>query len=194
MITIAANLPIHRICWLFYNSTMSRAIFFTRNEKLAMLKIMIDISNHYKERLPLAFQIIQRKSVALLGSLNGVSEAEFMLLTEVLGVVNNFKHDENKIDFIKALLAEMLQTSHFGSFTKYENSNYDDDSELMETFRSEWSYIYQLLKEIIFVADKNNSFTITLISWRYVRKHFKTWTMLEKQGSTECQDEIHTAF
>ena len=173
---------------------MSRVIYFTKNEKLAMLKIMIDISNHYKERLPHASQIIQKKSVALLGLPNGKIDAKSMLLTEALELVNNFKHDENKINFIKELLAEMLQTSHFGSFNKYENSNYTDDCELMEEFKGEWNYIYQLLKEIILAVDKDNGFTVTLISWRDVSTYFKSWTVLEKEEATEYQYEIDITF
>ena len=45
---------------------MVRRISFNINEKLAMLKVMIDISNHYIDRLPHAYQIIQRESETLL--------------------------------------------------------------------------------------------------------------------------------
>lgn len=84
---------------------MSRVIYFTKNEKLAMLKVMIDISNHYSERLSHAAQIIKRKSETLLELSNGVEEANNMPLEEALDIVNEFKNDENKIDFIKELRA-----------------------------------------------------------------------------------------
>ena len=166
---------------------MERVIHFTKNEKLAMLKILIDISNHYSERLPHASQIIRKKSIALLELSDGVEEASSMPLTKALDIVNEFKHDKGKIDFIKELLAEMLKTSHFGAFYKYENCYCDDSEELMEEFRAEWSYIYQLLREIILVGDEQDLFTIELISWRYVYMHYKSWVVLE-----ECQHGIST--
>ena len=159
---------------------MSRVIYFTKNEKLAMLKVMIDISNHYSERLPHAAQIIKRKSETLLELSNGVEEANNMPLTEALDIVNNFKHDENKIDFTKELLAEILLYTHYGALHKYETFDYEDDYDLMDEFRTEWSYIYQLLKEIILVGDTKDLFTIELISWRYVCRHFEDWVVLEK--------------
>lgn len=159
---------------------MARTISFNIDEKLAILKIMIDISNHYSERLPYASQIIRRRSETLLELSNGVEEANNMSLAEALAIVNNFKYNEDKIDFIKEQLADMLQTSHFGAFQKYENSDYDDDSELMDEFRAEWNYIYHLLKEIILAGDEKDLFTIGLISWRYVNQHFENWIVVDK--------------
>ena len=172
---------------------MARIIYFNIKEKLAILKIMIDISNHYSERLPYAYQIIRRRSETLLELSNGVEEANNMPLAEALDIVNDFKHNEDKIDFIKELLADMLQYSHFGAFHKYETNDYDDDGELMDEFRIEWSYIYQLLKEIILVGDAKNLFTIELISWRYVYKHFEDWVVVAKQDENyqeKKDDEI----
>ena len=172
---------------------MARTIYFNLNEKLAMLKIMIDISNHYSERLPYAYQIIRRRSETLLELSNGVEEANNMPLAEALDIVNDFKHNEDKIDFIKELLAEMLQHSHFGAFQKYENFDCDDSDELMNEFRIEWNYIYQLLREIILVGDAKNLFTIELISWRYVYKHFEDWVVVAKQDENyqeKKDDEI----
>ena len=169
---------------------MARTIYYNLNEKLAMLKIMIDISNHYSERLPYASQIIRRRSETLLELSNGVEEANNMLLTEAVDIVNDFKHNEDKIDFIKELLAEMLQHSHFGAFQKYENFDCDDSDELMNEFRIEWNYIYQLLREIILVGDAKNLFTIELISWRYVYKHFEDWVVVELQDEKLSKEKI----
>ena len=167
---------------------MARTIYFNINEKLAMLKIMIDISNHYSERLPYASQIIRRRSETLLELSNGMEEANNMPLTEALDIVNDFKRNEDKIDFIKELLAEMLQYSHYGAFQKYENSDYDDSYELMDEFRTEWNYIYQLLREIILIGDAKDLFTIELISWRYVYKHFEDWVVTDEKDKN-CQEK-----
>lgn len=167
---------------------MARTIYFNLNEKLAILKIMIDISNHYSERLPHAYQIIRRRSETLLELSNGVEEANNMPLAEALDIVNDFKHNEDKIDFIKELLAEMLMYSHFGAFHKYETNDYDDDGELMDEFKVEWDYIYQLLREIILVGDTKDLFTIELISWRYVYKHFEDWIVTDEKDKN-CQEK-----
>lgn len=165
---------------------MSRTIYFTKNEKLAMLKVMIDISNHYNERLPHAAQIIKRKSETLLELSNGVEEANNMPLEEALDIVNEFKRDKNKIDFIKELLAEILLYTDYGALHKYETSDYLDEDEdydneeydLIETFRDEWRYIYLRLRELIAVIDEED-FTAELISWRCVRMHYEDWVVLE---------------
>ena len=164
---------------------MSRVIYFTKNEKLAMLKVMIDISNHYSERLPHAAQIIKRKSETLLELSSGVEEANNLPLEEALDIVNEFKNDENKIDFIKELLAEILLYTHYGALHKYETSdyldeegNYDNEYDLIGTFRDEWRYIYLMLRELIAVIDED-TFTAELITWRDVCKHYESWVILE---------------
>lgn len=172
---------------------MAKTIYFNLKEKLAMLKIMIDISNHYSERLPYASQTIRRRSETLLELSNGVEQANNMSLTEALDIVNDFKDNEDKIDFIKELLADMLQYSHFGAFQKYENFDYDDDSELMDEFRTEWNYIYHLLREIILVGDAKDLFTIELISWRYVYKHFEDWIVIDKQNGNYPEKKEYEA-
>lgn len=166
---------------------MSRVIYFTKNEKLAMLKVMIDLSNHYNERLPHAAQIIKRKSETLLELSNGVEEANNMPLEEALDIVNEFKNDENKIDFIKELLAEILLYTHYGALHKYETSdyldeegNYDNEYDLIGTFRDEWRYIYLVLRELIAVINEDD-FTAELISWRCVRMHYEDWVVLEER-------------
>jgi hypothetical protein len=61
---------------------MARTISFNIKEKLAMLKIMIDISNHYSERLPYTSPIIRRRFETLLELSNGVEEATNMSLAK----------------------------------------------------------------------------------------------------------------
>ena len=42
---------------------MANTIYLKKEEKLAMLIIMVDISNHYNERLPDAFKTIQETAI-----------------------------------------------------------------------------------------------------------------------------------
>ena len=110
-----------------------------------------------------------------------------MPLEEALDIVNEFKHDKNKIDFIKELLAEILLYTDYGALHKYETSdyldeegNYDNEYDLIETFRDEWRYIYLRLRELIAVINEDD-FTAELISWRCVRMHYEDWVVLEER-------------
>ena len=96
---------------------MAKTIVFNINEKLAMLKIMIDISNHYIERLPDAFKVIQ-ETIALLKLPNGIAEVDNMSVSEAQDIINAFRYDSLKRNFLKELLGKMLQFSDFGAFIK----------------------------------------------------------------------------
>ena len=54
----------------------------------------------------------------------------------------------------------------------------------MNAFKSEWSYVYQLLGDIISFGDKEDKdlFTIDMISWRYIHQYFEDWIVADKQG------------
>lgn len=59
-----------------------------------------------------------------------------------------------------------------------EEGNYDNEYDLIETFRDEWRYIYLMLRELIAVMDED-TFTAELITWRNVCKHYGNWVVLE---------------
>ena len=84
-------------------------------------------------------------------------------------------------------MAEILLYTHYGALHKYETSdyldeegNYDNEYDLIETFRDEWRYIYLRLRELIAVINEDD-FTAELISWRCVRMHYEDWVVLEER-------------
>ena len=83
----------------------------------------------------------------------------------------------------------MLQFSDFGIFKKLEDEEYEVDAEdIMNAFKTEWNYVYQLLGDIILFGDKEDKdlFTIDMISWRYIYMHFEDWKVVDKQD-VNCQ-------
>lgn len=167
---------------------MARTIDLKKEEKLAMLKIMVDISNHYNERLPDTFKTIQETAI-LFNMPNGIVEVDSISVSEAQNIIDTFKHDSHKRNFLKELLGKMLQFSDFGIFKKLEDEEYEVDAEdIMNAFKTEWNYVYQLLGDIILFGDKEDKdlFTIDMISWRYIYMHFEDWTVVDKQD-VNCQ-------
>ena len=172
---------------------MARTIYLKKEEKLAMLKIMVDISNHYNERLPDTFKTIQETAI-LFNMPNGIVEVDSISVSEAQNIIDTFKHDSHKRNFLKELLGKMLQFSDFGIFKKLEDEEYEVDAEdIMNTFKTEWNYVYQLLGDIILFGDKEDKdlFTIDMISWRYIHQHFEDWIVADKQGENNQEKKEH---
>ena len=169
---------------------MAKTIVFNINEKLAMLKIMIDISNHYIERLPDAFKVIQ-ETIALLKLPNDTVEVDNISVSEAQDIINAFKYDSLKRNFLKELLGKRLQFSDFGAFKRFEDEEDELDTEdIINEFKEDWSYIYKLLGDIILVGDKEYKvlFTIEMISWRYIHQYFEDWIVTDEKDKN-CQEK-----
>ena len=169
---------------------MARTISFNINEKLAILKIMIDISNHYIERLPNAFKVIQ-ETIPLLKLPNDIIEVDNISVSEAQDIINAFKYDSLKRNFLKELLGKMLQFSDFGAFKRFEDEEDELDTEdIINEFKEDWSYIYQLLGDIILVGEKEykDLFTIEMISWRYIHQYFEDWIVTDEKDKN-CQEK-----
>ena len=172
---------------------MARTIYLKKEEKLAMLRIMVNISNHYNERLPDIFKAIQETAV-LFNMPIETSEVDKMSVSEAQNIIYAFKYDSLKRNFLKELLGKMLQFSNSGIFQKIEDEDYEVDAEdIMNAFKSEWSYVYQLLGDIISFGDKEDKdlFTIDMISWRYIHQHFEDWIVADKQGENNQEKKEH---
>lgn len=178
---------------------MARTISFNINEKLAILKIMIDIRNHYIERLPNAFKVIQ-ETITLLKLPNDIIEVDNISVSEAQDIINAFKYDSLKRNFLKELLGKMLQFSDFGAFKRFEDEEDELDTEdIINEFKEDWSYIYQLLGDIILVGDKEykDLFTIEMISWRYIHQYFEDWIVtdeIDKNCYEKKDNEINKAM
>lgn len=175
---------------------MAKTIVFNINEKLAMLKIMIDISNHYIERLPDAFKVIQ-ETIALLKLPNGIAEVDNMSVSEAQDIINAFRYDSLKRNFLKELLGKMLQFSDFGAFKRFDDDVLDSE-DIINEFKEDWSYIYQLLRKIILIGDKEyDLFTTEMLSWRYIHQYFEDWIVtdeIDKNCYEKKDNEINKAM
>ena len=170
---------------------MAKVISFNIDEKLAIIRIMIDISNHYIERLPDAFKLIQ-KTIVLFRLPNGIAEIDNMSVSEAKDIINAFRYDSLKRNFLKELFGKMLQFSDFGIFKKMEDEEYDlATDDIMTQFKEDWSYIYQLLGDIILFGDKedHNLFTIEMVAWRYIYKYSEKWIMMDTQDENNQEEE-----
>lgn len=141
---------------------MATIISLKEKEKLAILKIMIDINNYYSERLPKAFKVIQ-KTAHFFNLSNGIPVAYDMPITDLQKILKVTIHQYDKHEFFTELLAYMLRTSKYGvykkvdkllsreDFVEYTKSGEYQKYEalLIREFQEEWSYVFNLLENII---------------------------------------------
>lgn len=136
---------------------MGTIINFKREEKLAVLRIMIEISNHYSSSLPNAPEFIQDVTNYFeipdeIYSLT-VSDAQ-----NILG--DNLNYDGIKTEFVLDILNYLLKDDKITA--RYKNIevkyfkvpiNYEEiDKEmnaLNNSFKSKWSYAVKLTKKIL---------------------------------------------
>ena len=78
---------------------MAKTIYLNKEEKLAMLKIMININNRYNERLPNIFKTIQETAV-LFNMPIETSGVDNMSVSEAQNIIYAFKHDSLKRNFL----------------------------------------------------------------------------------------------
>ena len=147
---------------------MATIISLKEKEKLAILKIMVEINNHYSERLPKAFRVM-KKTACFFNLPNGISIAYDMPISDAQKILKTVVHQHDKHEFFTQLLAYMLRTSEYGvykkidkmedetidmSYNEYikyiEGEEYARITELLQIeFQEEWSYVFNLLENII---------------------------------------------
>lgn len=105
---------------------MAKIIYFKKEEKLAILKVMIDLSNHYS--INRGIQFIQ-ETAKYFDLDNKLSEAFIMPLSEAQCILeNSLNNESSKEEFVHLLLSNFLHDSRFntnGVFNahlKYANS------------------------------------------------------------------------
>lgn len=169
---------------------MKRTIFLSKEEKIAILRIMIEIENHYKSRFPNSNSFIKELTHFLkLG--NEIKQVNKMptydareILNNVLGGSNNYG-DEKK--FFTKLFEHFLKTSNYGAIktAKELEENYKRNNgsilalfkelEILEKkFEQEWQTAFCLL-------EKNNLLKINL---RFSKPTdlfpFKEWDLVDR--------------
>ena len=87
---------------------MVRIIFFKREEKLAILKIMIELNNHGYFLYGRGLKFIQ-DTANFLDMSNGMSEAYLMSIPEAKNIIENaLKNDEQKTRFVNDVFQYMV--------------------------------------------------------------------------------------
>ena len=108
---------------------MATIIILSEKNKLAILKIMIEINNHYSERLPQAFKVIQ-KTARFFNLSNGISVANDMSISDAQRTLKTAVNHHHTIhDFLTELLAYMLRSSKYGVYKKVDKLLERDDFE-----------------------------------------------------------------
>ena len=104
---------------------MSKIIFFNKDEKLAILKIMIDINNlynRYDSVLPKGVEYIQ-KTASYLGVANEISVAYILQQTTACDILEKaLRNDNTKEEFVSEIFSILLlnkDTYGFKSFEKH---------------------------------------------------------------------------
>ena len=115
---------------------MATIIYFTKEERLAMLKIMIEINNHYCNRgLPKAFEFIQDTANYFKLSTNDISAAYLLDSKDVKNILEeSFRKSLDKENFFRQLICYMLIT---GQNVDFRNG------------RKRWGYINMLVDECL---------------------------------------------
>ena len=183
----------------------NKKITLTKEEKMAILKVMIDISNHYKERLPNAYKKIQEIET-IFRLPNGISAADKLARSAAIDIVKRFykKAKVNK-DYISHILEHLLATSDFGVCKKVKKiyEKYDKDLDLLDKetnakikeqkqislyteyeakivpliapFEREWDYIFNILGENIIDSEL---FLLDIDIYHYIGLE-SGWTLID---------------
>ena len=136
---------------------MATIIGLTKDEKLAMLKLMIEISNHYSSKLINSSKFIQDAATHF--SLpDGVSESYFVRTSDAIKILAKSFKNKTKECFFSQLVSFMLKNEQlsiiYARMTDTKNGRKDnerkkDKARLDTQFRQEWGYAFQLTKEIL---------------------------------------------
>ena len=191
---------------------MKRTIFLSKEEKIAILRIMIEIENHYKSRFPNSNSFIEELTHFLkLG--NKIKQVNKMptndardILNNVLGGSNNYR-DEKK--FFTNLFEHFLKTSNYGAIrtAKELEENYKRNNgsiialfkelEILEKkIEQEWRTAFCLL-------EKNNLLKINIRfskpidlfpfeEWDLVERSFNHQRILDEPATHKNEKEIKT--
>lgn len=136
---------------------MASILGFKKEEKLSILKFMIEIDNHYNSMLPEASKFIQETATHF-NLPDGVSEAYFMRTFEAKNILVKTFKDTEKERFFSQLLSYMLKSEKLSAIYirmtdvnngRLQHERERDHARLSTQFRQEWSYAFEVTKEIL---------------------------------------------
>ena len=119
---------------------MAKVISLRNSEKLAILKIMLEINNIYDYRLPKGFKYIQ-DTATFLNIPDGIADACDMSIADAKDIITKFPTDFRD-NFLLNRLGFLIMTSDYGVCKTLKQQFADP---LVEPFVHEWSCVFELL-------------------------------------------------
>ncbi len=120
---------------------MPKVISLRKNEKMAILKIMLEINNIYNSRLPNGFQYIQ-ETATFLNMPDGIADACDMSISDAKEIITKLSEDFLN-NFFLYRLGYLIMTSDYGVCKNLKQQFADP---LVEPFVLEWACVFDLLK------------------------------------------------
>lgn len=119
---------------------MAKVISLRKSEKLAILKIMLEINNIYDYRLPKGFKYIQ-DTATFLNIPDGIADACDMSISDAREIITKFPTDFRD-NFLLNRLGFLIMTSDYGVCKTLKQKFADP---LVEPFVHEWASVFELL-------------------------------------------------
>ena len=169
---------------------------FSELEKLAVLKIMIMIRNHYSLRLPEGLDFI-RKTAMLFQLSNGILDAYDLAEHQAMTILAKaFTEDVNKRTDFSELLSFMLHSSRYGVFNELHQVSDRDDYDfkinlLGIELKKEWDYVFKLVGNIIPKNDKDLFTDLLLLLGDNNRNPFDDYS---NNATCESKDNLLSDF
>lgn len=172
---------------------MAIEIRLRNSEKLAIIKVMVEISNHYQTRLTNSYKIIQDIESFLKIS-DGISMSNSLSISDAIVIVKNLYTKSNGKYLINILLKDLISTSDFGVCKKAKRlemralcENWDYNKRfakvdlLIEPFKKEWNFVFNLLGENILERFDLSTYLLSLRTYSpFLRLGFN-WNIIEER-------------
>lgn len=136
---------------------MAAIIIFDKNEKFAMLKIMIEVNNHYSSILTEGTKFIH-DTVTFFNLSDQITEIYYTRTSDALNILGKAFRNKNKEAFFTKLLSYMLKTDELSNLYnrindltngRLDHERKKDAARLSTRFRQTWTYAFALTHEIL---------------------------------------------
>ena len=172
---------------------MAIEIRLRNSEKLAIIKVMVEISNHYQTRLTNSYKIIQDIESFLKIS-DGISMSNSLSISDAIVIVKNLYKKSNGKYLINILLKDLISTSDFGVCKKAKrltmralsedwdyNKRFAKVDLLIEPFKKEWDFVFNLLGENILERFDLSTYLLSLGTYSPLLRLEFNWNIIEER-------------
>lgn len=136
---------------------MAAIITFDKNEKFAMLKIMIEVNNNYSSILTEGVKFIH-DTATFFNLSDQITEVYNTRTSDALNILGKAFRNKNKEAFFTKLLSYMLKTDELSNLYnrindltngRLDHERKKDAARLNTRFRQTWTYAFALTHEIL---------------------------------------------